>query len=101
MPAESTMSIHVKDLRYIIKQLAEVKAIVDVDDAKSILLNGLPPKYNSAIFTLSQLPSQSLDKMIATFLEEEKRTIEGDSQPKLAFYARNNCNRSTKDKEEI
>jgi hypothetical protein len=39
--------------------------------------------------------------MIATLLAEEKRTTEGDSQPEFAFYARNNCNRSTKDKEEI
>jgi hypothetical protein len=39
--------------------------------------------------------------MIATLLEEEKRTIEGDSQLDLAFYARNNCNRSMKDKEEV
>jgi len=32
------------------------------------------------IFTLSQIPSQILDKIIAMFLVEEKRTIEGDSQ---------------------
>jgi hypothetical protein len=61
----------------------------------------LLPKYSSAIFTLNQLPSQSLDEMIAILLAEEKRTTEGDSQSKLAFYARNNCNRSTKNKEEI
>ena len=43
-----------------------------MEDAYAILLNSLPPKYNSAIFTLSQLPSQSLDEMIATLLAEEK-----------------------------
>jgi hypothetical protein len=39
--------------------------------------------------------------MIAASLVEEKRTIEADSQSKFAFYARNHCNISTKDKEEI
>jgi hypothetical protein len=101
MPTDATMSSHVNNLRYIIRQLAEVKVIVDVEDAKAILLNSLSPKYISAIFTLSQLPSQSLDEMIATLLAEEKRIIEGDSQPELAFYERNNYNRTTKDKEEI
>jgi hypothetical protein len=101
MPVEATMSSHDNDLRSIIRQLAGVKAVVDAEDAKAILLNSLPPKYSSAIFTPSQLPSQSLDKMIASLLAEEKRTIEGDSQLELAFYARNNPNRSTKDKEEI
>jgi hypothetical protein len=39
--------------------------------------------------------------MIAALLAKEKRTTESDGQSKLAFYARNNCNRSAKDKEEI
>jgi len=53
MPAEATMSSHVNNLRSIIRQLAEVKAVVDAEDAKAILLNSLPPKYSNAIFTLS------------------------------------------------
>jgi hypothetical protein len=64
-------------------------------------LNNLPLKYNSVIFTLSEIPSHSLDEMIATLLAEEKRTIECDNQTKLVFYGRNNHDRSTKDKEEI
>lgn len=43
--------------------------------------------------------------MISAFLVEEKRAItgdtEGDTQSEMAFYSRNNCNRSTKDKREI
>jgi hypothetical protein len=31
--------------------------------------------------------------MIATFIVKEKRITEGDSQPELAFYARNNRNK--------
>jgi hypothetical protein len=41
MPVEATMSSHVNNLRSIIRQLAEVKAIVDEEDAKAILLNNL------------------------------------------------------------
>jgi hypothetical protein len=58
-------------------------------------------KYNSAIFILSQVLSQSLDETFATLLAEEKRTTRDDSQLEIAFYARNNRNRSAKDKEEI
>jgi hypothetical protein len=39
--------------------------------------------------------------MIVALLAKEKRTIDGDRQPKLAFYARNDFNRSAKDKKEI
>jgi hypothetical protein len=39
--------------------------------------------------------------MIAALLAKEKRIIKGDSQSELAFYARNNRNRSAKDKDEI
>ena len=94
MQVEATMLSQVNNLRSIIKQLTKIKEIVDVEDAKAIILNSLPPKYSSAIITLSQLPSQSLDEMIATLLAEEKRTTssetKGDTSPKVAFYARNN-----------
>jgi hypothetical protein len=70
MPAEATMSSHINNLRSIIRQLAEVKVVVDEEDAKAILLNSLLPKYRSAIFTLSHIPSQSLDKMIVAMLAE-------------------------------
>jgi hypothetical protein len=74
MPAKATMSSQVNNLRSIIRQLVEVKVVVDVEDAKAILLDSLSSKYNGDIFTLSQLPSQSLDEMIAALLAEEKRT---------------------------
>jgi hypothetical protein len=93
MQVEVTMSSHVNNLRSIIKQFAEVKAVVDEEDVKDILLNSLPPKYSNVIFTLGRLPSQSMNEMIVALLAEEKRTNEGDSQSKLAFYARNNRNR--------
>jgi len=71
MPAEATMSSHINDLGSIIRQLAEVKAVVDAEDAKAILLNSLPPKYSSATLTLTQLPSQSLDEMIALYKSDD------------------------------
>jgi hypothetical protein len=105
MSTEITMSSHINNLRSILRQLAEVKVVVDEEDAKAILLNSLPSKYNNVIFTLSQLPSQSLEDMIVALLAEEKRAIagdtEGDTQSEMAFYSRNNHNRSTKDKREI
>jgi hypothetical protein len=59
----------------------------------------------NVIFTLSQLPSQTLEDMITALLAEEKRTIageiKGDSQPEMALYSRNNHSRSVKDKGEV
>ncbi|KAH9314127.1 hypothetical protein KI387_022754, partial [Taxus chinensis] len=72
-------------------QLAEVKAAIEDEDAKAILLNSLSSKYSNVVFTLSQIQSQSLGDMIATLLAEEKRTTEdaeGHSQQESAFYSR-------------
>jgi hypothetical protein len=70
MPVEATTSSHVKNIRSIIRKLVEVKAVVDEEDAKAILLNILPFKYNSVVFTLSRLPSQSMDETILAFIVE-------------------------------
>jgi len=39
MPYEATMSSHIKNIISIIRQLAEVKVLIDEEDAKAILLN--------------------------------------------------------------
>lgn len=57
MSLEITMSIHINNLRSILRQLVEVKVVVDEEDTKSIMLNSLPSKYNSVIFTLNQFAS--------------------------------------------
>lgn len=49
MPADITISSHINNLRYILKQLAEFKAVIDVTDTKFALLNSQPSKYNSII----------------------------------------------------
>ncbi|KAH9306605.1 hypothetical protein KI387_011009, partial [Taxus chinensis] len=104
---EVFMSSHINNLRSLIRQLAEVKAAIEDEDAKAILLNNLSSKYNNVVFTLSQIQSQSLDDMIATLLVEEKRTTvedaEGDPQQESAFYSKtkNFRRRSDKDKREI
>lgn len=50
-------------------------------------------------------PSRTLEEVIVALLVEEKRTTasetKGNSQWELAFDARNNQSRSTKDKDEI
>ncbi|KAH9327354.1 hypothetical protein KI387_007532, partial [Taxus chinensis] len=71
-----SMSSHINNLRSLIKQLVEVKAAIEDEDAKAILLNSLSSKYSNVVFTLSQIQSQSLDNMIAALLAEEKRTTE-------------------------
>ncbi|KAH9298582.1 hypothetical protein KI387_030264, partial [Taxus chinensis] len=56
--------------------LAKVKALMDEEDSKAILLNNLPSSYSKVIFTLNQIPSQRLEDMISALLVEEKRTVD-------------------------
>jgi hypothetical protein len=62
------MSSHINDLRSY--QTTCISQVVDANDAKDMLLNNLLFKYSTAIFTQSQLPSQSLDEMIASIASE-------------------------------
>jgi hypothetical protein len=71
MSVEATMSSHINTLISIIRKLAEFKAVVDEEDVKAIILNSLSPKYSSSIFTLSQLPSQTLDEIISSRRKEK------------------------------
>ncbi|KAH9291517.1 hypothetical protein KI387_043295, partial [Taxus chinensis] len=99
-----SMSSHINNLRSLIRQLAEVKAAIEDEDAKAILLNSLSSKYSNVVFTLSQIQSQSLDDMIAALLAEEKRTTEdaeGHSQQESAFYSRTRKYHRRSDKSEI
>jgi hypothetical protein len=73
MSYEINMSSHIIIMISILRQPLEIKVVVDEEDVKSILLNSLSSKYNSVIFTLSQLSSQSIEDMIVALLAEEKR----------------------------
>jgi hypothetical protein len=42
--------------------------MVEEEDAKAILFNIFPSKYNNVIFTLSQMSSQILEDMIVALL---------------------------------
>ena len=99
-----TMSSHINNLRSLIRQLAEVQATVDEDDAKAILLNNLSSQYDNVVFTLSQ-NSQTFEEMIVALLSEEKRTTAGETKDdppsEMALYSRYNRNRSNKEKGEI
>jgi hypothetical protein len=79
MHDETHLSTHINELMSLFKQLADTGTDVDLEDAKAILLNSLSSKYSNDIFALSQLPSQSLEGMVASLLSEEKRTYFEDS----------------------
>ena len=74
-------------MRSLIQKLVEINTIVDEEDAKSILLNYFPYIYNNIIFTLSHMPSQTLEDMISTLFTKENRAIvgdiKGDPRPKI------------------
>jgi len=67
----STMSSHIKKFRSFIRQLAEVKYMVEEEDAKAILLNIVPSEYNN----INHISSHTLEDMISSLLVEEKRAI--------------------------
>jgi hypothetical protein len=65
---------------------------VDEDDAKAILLNSLSQKYDNVIFTLTQMPSRTLEDMISALLAEERRMKEGEvevsSHSEVVLYSK-------------
>ena len=66
MHDEVSLSSHINDLKSLLAQLADIDSDSKVgeDDAKAILLNSLSKKYDNAIFTLTQMPSRTLEDMI-------------------------------------
>ena len=101
MYQETFLSAHINELKSLMRQLREIKAQVEEDDAKAILLNSLSSNYDNTIFTLSQLSTKSLDEMIAALLAEENRLKQGnqDVHPQdeivLFLKGRFNKNKST------
>ena len=67
MHEETSLSAHINELKSLTRQLREIKAQVEEDDAKAILLNSLSSHYVNTIFTLSQLSTKTLDEMIAHY----------------------------------
>ena len=63
MHDETRLSTHINELMSLFKQFDDIGTEVDPEDAKAILLNSLSSKYSNVVFTLSQLPSQSLEGM--------------------------------------
>jgi hypothetical protein len=61
MSIEITISSHINNLRSILIKLVEIKAMVDEEDNKAIILNIVLFKDNNVIFTISRLPSQTLE----------------------------------------
>lgn len=58
-----TMSNHISNLQSLIRQLAEVKVMVDDDDARAILLNSLPSKNTTMLFLHSVKYLDKLQKV--------------------------------------
>lgn len=78
------------------RQLVEIDSKIDEDDAKAILLNSLSSKYDNVIFTLNQMPYQSLDEMIVALMVEEKRIGDTDASPhnELALFSKGRVNKN-------
>lgn len=92
MHEETRLSTHINELMSLLRQLAEIGVKVDPDDAKAILLNSLSSKYSNVVFTLTQLPSQTLEGMVTSLLAEEKRTysenLDAGGQHEIALYSK-------------
>jgi hypothetical protein len=70
MHDETRLSTHINELMSLFKKLVDTSTEVDRKDAKEIILNSLSSKYKNVVFTLSLLPSQSLEGMVASLLSE-------------------------------
>ena len=79
MYEETYLSSHINEPNSLMRQLTEIKAPNEEDDAKAILLNSLSSNYDNTIFTKCQFSTKSLDEMIAALLEKEKRLKQGNT----------------------
>lgn len=86
---EVTMSSYINNLRYLIKQLVEVKAMVEDEDAKAFCLNNPLYEFNNVIFTLVRcFPCpHTLEDTISSLLVKEKSNCS-------RFSARDNSKRN-------
>jgi len=98
MYEDTYLSSHINNLKSLIRQLVEIGATIEDEDAKAILLNSLSSNYDNVAFTLSQLSSWTLDEMIVVILVEEKRIKEGDkevvSQTEIALFSKGRMNKN-------
>lgn len=65
---------HINKFHSLINQLAGIKAKVDDDDAKAILLNSMPSIYDNIIFTLNKV-NVTLEGIISTLIDNKSKKI--------------------------
>jgi hypothetical protein len=98
MHAGISLNSQINELKSLIRQLGDTGIEVDEDDSKEILLNSLSSNYDNAIFTLSQMPSKTLDEMIASLIEEEKRMQPRDTEvngkAEIALFSKGRMNKN-------
>jgi hypothetical protein len=98
MHAGISLTSHINELKSLIRQLGDTGIEVEEDDSKAILLNSLSSNYDNAIFTLSQMPSKTLDEMIASLIVEEKRMQLGDTEvngkAEIALFSKGRMNKN-------
>jgi hypothetical protein len=80
-------------LKSVVIELIEFGVKVEDEDTKTILLNSLSSSFNNVVFTLSQMWSQTLDEIISSLFEKEKRLnardTKGDSQTEMCSQTLN------------
>jgi len=87
MNKEETMSSNVNALKALI-QLVEVHKKVDENDAKSILLKRLPPRYNTILFTVNNSPLQTLETVISSPKAVENHDTDDKNVGEIFFFDR-------------
>lgn len=96
-----SLNDHVNHMKSIMNQLAGIGSNVPEDDAMAVLLNSMPAEYSNVIFTLGNLPNQSLEMMIASLLEEERRmqhSVVTISSDEIALFTKWKANQNSKSK---
>ena len=92
-PHES-FATHVNHMRSLMTQLSAIGASVSDDDAIVVLLKSLPDEeYGHVVTTLKNLPSPTLEGVITSLQDEEKKIKERSGHGDQALYTKKNFKR--------
>lgn len=78
MKESDSLQEHLSNLRSILQQLAALKAQVDEDDMKAVLLSNIEdiPRFSKALTVLRVAREMSYEEMIAILIDEDRRLRE-------------------------
>lgn len=92
LSSHESLAAHVNHMKSLMTQLSAIGAPVEEDDAVAVLLKSMPEEYGHLVTTLKNLPTPTLEEIISSLQDEERKTKgRGDE----AFYINKRSNKAS------